>query len=83
MAGEEARGIFARELWDACMTTHVGVERLLGRSESVEEIESHPSIVPIVIPLEENMQWDPDTTRLFHSRARYVAAGEEAGRRDT
>lgn len=82
MASKEAGGIFARESWDACVASHIGDEGLFCRPECVEQLEGHRSVIPLVVPLEEDVQRDRDLTRLLHRRSRYVAAGEKSGSYD-
>ena len=41
---------------DSAMTTHAGLQRLLRRTEGVEQVECHLPVVAFVVPLQQHVQ---------------------------
>lgn len=67
----------SRMWWNTGVTTHVCVQRLLLRSEGIEQFQRHFPVVVLIVPLQQNMQRDSHTTSLFNDRIRHKTASEQ------
>ena len=82
MTDEEPTGIFRGEVWNASVSAHVCLERLLLGSEGIEQVKSHLPVVAVVVPLQEDVQRDGDSSRILDDAAGDEAAGEETSGND-
>src|SRR5213080_3703720 len=79
VSGEElGRGV-PRELRDAGVPTHIGVQRLLLGAEGVEQVQGRLPVVPFVVPLQQDVQRNGDLAGLLECGARHETPGEETG----
>src|SRR5680860_993251 len=82
MPGEEPGRVVPRELRDAGVPAHVGVQRLLLGAEGVEQVQCQLPVVSFVVPLQQDVQRNRDLTGLVDRGAGHETPGEETGGRE-